>query len=241
MKFLSVLSAILSNKKDTLKNPKPYTVKSNYACEDSALEWQIKTYLSRERSAIDCLQGIIEHMAYRDCLHMEENKEIFGILEDFLESATWKTEWTMGCGDYNPNSPEPWLRCVYSIYDNILRDISIAETLLKDLKKEVTTEEVMNVIHNKSVTPEIYQNKATLEAKGKEIQSIICGGEFTPKEALLLIKESWELLYLYQSTYEAIEYCIAASENHTVHKYFDSAFRDFGYKMGVLYRKAKEK
>ena len=236
MKLLSVLF-----KKDSLKKPEPVVIKSNYACEDSELEWQIKTYLSRECSELDCLQGILEYMAYIDCLRMEENKEIFEILEDFLESATWKTEWTMDCGDYNPSRPEPWLRCVYSIYDNILHDISIAETLLVRSDKEITTEEVIGLIHNKSVTPEVYENRAKFKAKGKEIQSIICGGNFTPKEALLLIEESWELLYPYQSTYEAIEYCILASENHTVHKYFDSAFRDFGYKMGTLYRQAKEK
>lgn len=55
MKLLSVLF-----KKDSLKKSEPVVIKSNYACEDSELEWQIKTYLSRECSELDCLQGILE-------------------------------------------------------------------------------------------------------------------------------------------------------------------------------------
>lgn len=228
-------------RKEKLKTPRPSNIKCNYACEDADLEWSIKDCLNGNRSAQDCLQDFIERMAYRDCLHMKENESIFPMLEDFLENATWKTEWTADCGDYNPHRPEPWLRCIYSIYDSMLLDIECSENLLRDWKKDITTEAVMQVTNSKSITPEIYENRAELTTKRDEIKAIIEAENFTPKEALLLIKDNWNLLYPYQSTYEAIEYCIATSENHTEPKYFDSAFRDFGYQMGALYRKAKEK
>lgn len=237
---MSFLSTLLSPKKGNLRNPKPYTLKNNYTCEDSRLEWNIKAYLNREISTKDCLQNLIEYIAYRDCLHMFENQELFCILEDFLDVATWKTNQTLDCGDYNPTNPEPWLCCIYGIYSCMLTDINNAETSLKNLGKEINMEEVMNYIHNESVTPEIYKNRVALETKEAELRSIICGGNFTPKEILLLIKDNWELLYPHRSIYEAIEYCIVASENHTIHKYFDSAFRDYGYKLGPLYRQANE-
>ena len=237
---MSILS-IFFPKKEKLKAPRPINIKCNYACEDSNLEWSIKDYLNGNRTAKDCLQDFINTMAYRDCLHMKENETIIPLVEDFLQDATWKTEWTADCGDYNPYRPEPWLRCIYSIYDSMLLDIECSENLLKNLKKDITTEAVMQFINNKSITPEVYESKDKFSEKREEIKVIIETGKFTPKEALLLVKDNWNLLYPYQSTYEAIEYCIAASENHTEPKYFESAFRDFGYQMGTLYRKAKEK
>ena len=98
----------------------------------------------------------------------------------------------------------------------------------------------MKVVHNKSITPEIYANKGQLLSKRDELKAFIDKGEYTPLEALLLIKANWSLLYPYQSSYEAMEYCVRASKNHTQPKYFYSAFRDYGYKMGTLYRKVSE-
>lgn len=237
---MSILTKLFP-KKEKLKAPRPSNIKCNYACEDADLEWSIKAYLNGTRTAKECLQDFIERMAYRDCLHMKENEAIFPIAEDFLEGATWKTEWTADCGDYNPHRPEPWLRCIYTIYDSMLMDIQCSENLLKDWHKEITTDAVMQVTNSKSITPEVYENREELATKRDEVKAIIDAGNFTPKEALLLVKANWNLLYPYQSTYEAIEYCIASSENHTEPKYFDSAFRDFGYQLGTLYRKAKEK
>lgn len=238
---MKILSLLFPKKMEKLKAPRPHTIKNNYSCEYEDLEYCIKAYLNGNMTAEECLERFINTMAYKDCFHIEENAEIFPLLEDFLANATWKTKWTADCGDYDPHRPEPWLRCVYSIYDSMLMDIECSENLLKDWHKEITTDEIMKVTHNKSVTPEIYENKDQLASKKEELKAIIEKGEYTPLEALLLIKENWSLLYPYQSSYEAIEYCVCASENHTEPKYFDSAFRDYGYKMGTLYRKAKEK
>lgn len=226
--------------KNTDKSPITHK-KVNYVCEDSELEWNIKAYLNRDLSAKECIQNFLEFIAYNNYLHLIENQEIFEIIEDFLRNATWKTEWTIDCGDFNPQRPEPWLSCVYNVYTNLLFDINVSETLLKNMGKEITTAEVMKVIQNKTITLELYENKSTLKDKETKFKAIICSGNFTPLEAFLLIKENWNLLYPYQSTYEALIYIVTTSENHTVHKYFDSAFRDYGYKMGIIYKKAKEK
>lgn len=240
MKLQDLLS-FFGKKKRKLKTPRPHTIRNNYACENIDLELTIKAYLNGTLPAEECLARFITNMAYHDDFHIPENAEIFPLLEDFLQGATWKEKWTADCGDYNPHRPEPWLRCVHSIYSNILTDIKTAEILLEQWNKELTYEELMKVCHNKTITPEMYADKDGIKTKRDELKAIVDKGEFTPLEALLLIKDNWSLLYPYQSSYEAIEYCVAASENHTEPKYFDSAFRDYGYKMGELYRKAKEK
>lgn len=227
-------------KKQHLNTPHSTTIRCNYTCEDADLEWIIKAYLNGTRTAIDCLQDFLNLMAYRDCLHLIENEAIFSLLEDFLEDATWKNEWTEDCGDYNPAHPDSWLRCIYAPYKNMLFDIEAAETLLQYQDKKITTSAIMEIIDNPLITPEIYENKNLLISKRDSIKNIISKEEFSPKEILFLIKDNWNLLYHYRSTYEALEYCIACSENHTIPQYFDCAFRDFGYILGTLYRKAKE-
>lgn len=237
---MNILSLFLT-KKEKAKVVRTNAVKYNYACEDANLEWNIRAYLNNLISVKECFQSFIEYMAYIDYLHVPENEAIFPLLEDFLEDATWKNKWTADCGDYRPDQPKRWLDCIYSVYDYMLLDITCAENFLKEWNKDITTEAVMKVIQNRSVTPEIYENKDLLTFKKDELKTIINEGKLTPKEALLLIKDNWSVLYPYQSSYEAIEYCVAASEKHTDCKYFQSAFRNYGYKMGSIYRKAKEK
>ncbi len=240
MKLQDLLS-FFGKKKRKLKTPEPFSIRNNYECENIDLELTIKAYHNGTFPAEECLARFIENMAYHDDFRISENAEIFPLLEDFLQVATWKKEWSADCGDYNPQRPEPWLRCVHSIYSNILRDIETAEILLDKWNKELTYDEIIKVCHNKTITPEMYANKDGIKAKRDELKAIIEKGDFTPLEALLLIKDNWSHLYPYQSSYEAIEYCLMASENYTELKYFASAFRDFGYKMGELYKKAKEK
>ncbi len=237
-KFLSMFRPKQELRKPTISN-----IKNNFACEDSTLEWHIKAFLNNEENAKDCLQVFIENMAYDDRKRIKENDIIFELLEDFLQNATWKTEWTMDCGDYNPARPEPWLRCIHSIYGNKLFYIKNAEQLLTDSNKEITAENVEKATSHWGipVTAEEYTHKDDIASKEKSLREKIESGNFTPKEALLMVKDNWELLYPYQSTYEAIEYCVAASENHTTPKYFYSAFRDFGHKMGKHYYNAIEK
>lgn len=234
--FLNLLS-----KKKNFKTPRPSTIKCNYTCEDTSLELIIKSYLTDTRTAKDCLCRFIRRMAYRDCLRLKENEIIFPLMEDFLNEATWKSKHTLDCGDYDPLRPEPWFRFIYSIYDNMLFDIYASEELLKIWKQKITPESIMQVIQNPSITPEIYKNKDLLLLKKEELETIINRNSFSPKEILLIIKENWNVLYHYQSTYEALEYCILCSENHTTPMYFDSAFRDLGYKLGKLYKEANEK
>lgn len=237
------LISMLQPKKKALRKPPVSNIKTNFACSDATLEWHIKAFLSNESSARDCLQAFLEHMAYDSHLRIKENEVIFDMLEDFLQDATWKTEWTMDCGDYDPARPEPWLRCVYEIYSNKLYYLRNAERNLENEGKEISAKNVALATSQWGipVTEEEYLHKEELEAKEAQLREKICSGNFSPKEGLLLVKDNWDLLYTYQSTYEAMEYCVAASENHTTPKYFYSAFRDFGYKMGELYRQAKEK
>ena len=231
----------LFSKKEKLKSPHISNIRCNYVCEDANLEYSIKSYLNETRTAKDCLQDFIEQMAYTDCLHMKENETIFPLLEDFLENATWKRKWTADCGDYDPQRPEPWLRCIYSVYDNIIMEIEGIERMLGHQNRKITTEAVMKYVENKAITPQVYEHKDQFVSKKEEIKAIIEKETLTPKDALLLIRANWDFLYPHSSSYEAIEYCVAASENHAEPIYFKSAFRDFGYTMGTLYRKAKEK
>lgn len=241
--FAQAIRSMFFPQKRVLRKPRPGTIKNNYSCADGTLEWHIKNYLNKQMTAGDCLQGFIEHMAYDDALHIKENEEIFPMVEDLLEGATWKTEWDYGCENYNPSRPEPWLRCVHSIYGNKLYYIREAERLLEDSGKEITAKNIAETTAHwgTSISEEDYLSRDSLQTKAEYLRKKINSGDFTPKEALIMIKDNWELLYPYQSSYEAIEYCVAASENHAKPKYFDSAFRDFGYKMGELYRQAKEK
>ena len=48
-----------------------------------------------------------------------------------------------------------------------------------------------------------YSGRKRVTQKEKFLREKICSGDFTPKEALLLVKDNWDLLYTYQSTYEA--------------------------------------
>lgn len=237
------LISMLQPRKKALRKPSASQIRNNYACSDVALEREIKAFLNHEIDARDCLQTFIEHIAYDEDRRIKENEIILDLLEDFLQDATWKTEWTMDCGDYDPTRPEPWLRCVYMAYSNKLYYVRAAEENLANEGKEITAENIAKATSNWeiSLTEEDYLNIAELKAKENFLREKICSGDFTPKEALLLVKDNWDLLYTYQSTYEAMEYCIAASENYATPKYFYSAFRDFGYKMGELYRQAKEK
>lgn len=238
---MKIFSLLFPKKKQKLKVPRPYTIKNNYACENIDLELNIKAYLNGTISAEECFERIIELMAYRDCFHVEENAIIFPLLKDLVEKATWKEEWTADCGDYNPKRPEPWLRCIYSIYGSMLFDIECSENLLRDWGKEITTETFMEVNRNKSITASVYAQKDQFEAKKNELKSIIEKGDYTPLDALKMIEENWSVLYPYQSTYEAMEYCVQASTNHTDKKYYGAELRNLGYELGTLYRKAIEK
>lgn len=120
-------------------------------------------------------------------------------------------------------------------------EIERIERMLGHQNRKITTEAVMKYVENKAITPQVYEHKDQFVSKKEEIKAIIEKETLTPKDALLLIKANWDLLYPHSSSYEAIEYCVAASENHAEPIYFKSAFRDFGYTMGTLYRKAKEK
>lgn len=242
MKLKNLIS-MLQPKNKALRKPSASKIKNNYACSDAALEREIKAFLNHEIDARDCLQTFIEHMAYDEDRRIKENEIIFDMLEDFLQDAKWKKEWTIDCGDYNPARPEPWLRIVYETYSNKLFYLRNAESNLENEGKEVSAKNVAESTSHWGipVTEAEYLHKEELEAKEAQLREKICSGNFTPLEALLIVKENWDLLYTYQATYEALEYCIAASKDHATPEYFYSAFRDFGYKMGELYRKAKEK
>ncbi len=237
-KFLSMFRP-----KQKLRKPTTSNIKNNFACEDATLEWHIKAFLNKEITAKKCLQAFIEYMAYDDDRRIKENEIIFDMLEDFLQEATWKTEWTMDCGDYNPARPQRWLDCIHEIYGNKLFYIKNAEQFLTDFNKEITAENIEEATAQwgNPISAEEYLHKEEIAEKADTLREKVESGNYTPKEALLMVKDNWNLLYPYQSTYEAIEYCVAASENHTTPKYFYSAFRDFGHKMGSLYQKAKEK
>ncbi len=241
--FLHFFKNLFRSKKNVIHQPRVSEFKLNYACDDPSLEWHVKAYLSRNISAKKCLQSFIENMAYDENKRIKDNEIIFDILDDFLKNATWKTEWTIDCGDYNPSRPEPWLRCIYSIYSEKIFFMKEAEEFLKENGKDITSKNIAaaTVHWGMSVSEEEYLHKEDFVQKENQLRTIIESGDFTPYQALKMIKENWDYLYRYQSTYEAIEYCIAASENHTTSKYFDAAFRDLGHKLGTLYFKAKEK
>ncbi len=236
--FISMLFPKQKPNKRTVNN-----IKNNFTCKDVTLERYIKAFLNKEIDAKECLQAFIEYMAYDNDKHIKENKIIFEMLEDFLQDATWKTEWTIDCGDYNPTRPETWLRCIYSIYGDKLHYIKHAEQFLTDLNKEITADNVEETTSHWSmpVTAEEYLHKEELSKKEKNLREKIESGKFTPKEVILMVKDNWEVLYHYSTAYETIEYCIAASEHHITPEYFSSAFRDFGRKMGEIYCKVKER
>lgn len=94
-------------------------VVTDYTAGDKNLDFAILPYLAGKTDYLDCLQTIIEQMAYHPGYQIEENKCIFDCLSDILESATWMTEWDpYKSGDYNPDRPGSWLGCIASSYYN---------------------------------------------------------------------------------------------------------------------------
>ena len=187
---IQALRSIFPEKKPILQIPESETIRNNYLCDDKSLEGTIQHYLNGSFTAGECIRKLLWPAIRDKDFRIIENKEIFPLTADLLDVATWKTEWTQDCCDYNPHHPEYRL--------NFL------------------------------------SNDEAFHAK-------IAVRDYSPKEALLMIRERWDRIYHKQATYEAIEYCIAASENHSNLKYFGAAFRDYGRKMGSLYRELKEK
>lgn len=235
MKFFSKF-----NKKNLQKTN---TSISDYSCDFEDLSWPIRSYLNQDITIEDCLESIIETMAYLDYLRIKENKEIFPILEDLIAKSDWKSEWTEDCGDYDPDRSDLWLDCLYRCYDSKLRNFEASENTLKLMRKEITTENVleMSKYHDSAITKEMYEKKDSLIKKRDHLKNIVESKVLSPAEALNLIKENWNFLYNWQSAYEAIEFCIIASTNHTTMRYFDVALRNIGYTLGPLFKKAKEK
>lgn len=215
--------------------------KTNYTCEDENLAWNIVPYLNDEITAKKCVQGILYYMAYHPHRQIKENCEIFEPLEGLLETATWKTEYDASCGDYNPHRPEPWLRCIHSIFGNMLFYMDEAERQLSEEGAEITPENIAERAgtYINYIDVEICRNRKEIETKEAQLKSQINSGDFTPKEALMMVKDNWQYLYPYQSTYEAIEYCVAASENHAKPKYLDAALRDLGQNLSAIYQNEK--
>lgn len=78
-------------------------------------------------------------------------------------------------------------------------------------------------------------------AKYIELKNKIEAREYTPTEALRMIREHWDKLYNSQAGYEAIEFCLVCSENHSAQSNINRAIRDLGYKLGVIRNSLEKK
>ena len=105
---------------------------------------------------------------------------------------------------------------------------------------ELTPEAVSEATFERDVTPEMVRKKDALREKRNAIKATIDSGIYTPLDVLHLIEDSWYLLYPYQTSYEAIEYCIAASTQHTTLPYYSASLRDIGNHLGALYERKKK-
>ena len=76
------LISMLQPKKKALRKPSVSNIKTNFACSDATLEWHIKAFLSNESTAKDCLQALLEHMAYDHDRRIKENEIIFDMLRN---------------------------------------------------------------------------------------------------------------------------------------------------------------
>ena len=74
-----------------------------------------------------------------------------------------------------------------------------------------------------------------------ELKRIVNGREYTPLQALEMIKTHWDKIYGHQSAYEAMEFCLVTSEHHSNPSYISSNIRDMGYQLAPIYNKIKEK
>nr|WP_295266669.1 hypothetical protein [uncultured Blautia sp.] len=241
MKLSTLFPWSARKKKKALAQPKPYNIYSNYSCPSPELTRIITAYLNQSADATRSLQRIIETMAYNDPYRIPENSEIFPILEDLLQTAVWKSEWTADCGDYNPQRPDTWISCIYRVYDNKLRSIQCAEDVLRMEHNNLTPEAISDATYERDITPEMVAKKEDLQEKRDTIKATIDSGIYTPLDVLHLIEDSWYLLYPYQTSYEAIEYCIAASTQHTTLPYYSASLRDIGNHLGARYDERKKK
>lgn len=75
--------------------------------------------------------------------------------------------------------------------------------------------------------------------KYEDLRAIIEKRDYTPLEALKMIEEHWDKIYKGQGCYEAIEFCLLTSENHSKPPYISSSIRDIGYKLGPVFNQIK--
>lgn len=154
-----------------------------------------------------------------------------------LSEATWKAERDIACGDYDPERPEIWLSCVYAIYEQKTSYLEGAEQLLKDADEDITSEKVceMTSTWEIPITDEDYRQQEAIREKGVSLREKIYSHTYSPREALDMIADERNLLYKNEMAYEAIEYCILASENHKYFEYFEAEFKNIGHSLGNLF------
>lgn len=212
----------------------------NYTCEDEQLDTYIKEYGSGIIDAKQCIRNILEYIERFDALHIKENCMLFPLLEDMMRDSEWKTEWTYDCGDYDPSKPERRLSAVHEAYKLAYDRISYTEEILVKSHRPADANAIVEKLNRPYITADMVINRNILKEKEEETKAIVQSGNYTPYEALLLIKENWRVMYPNVDAYSAIDYCLICSKNVTIPAYFDSELRNIGLTLGNTFKNLKE-
>lgn len=176
--------------------------------------------------------------------------------QDYLEKAAYQPEYmtpamkeflellaeaTTG-GDF-ADFPENWsdfMVTKYEIYVATL--ISIPKTLIREIEErisfckqhpdynlkpwELPVSDKRREAFLKNKLAYTKSNIMVLKYRAHELERRIIEG-FSPKDVLLTIVEYWELLWNYQSTYEAAEYCVILTDFFWMDKVMWKKFRNY--------------
>lgn len=153
------------------------------------------------------LSSILEVVAYNEARRTPNKVRLAEIIKQAVSGKKWREDWAMECGDYNPKRREPWLRVIYEVYERLVRDMENCENLIKS-SELFEDKKPWEISANDGITEERYFKKAEFKVRAEILKRQVEDSEISAEEVVTLIIENFDVLHEYQSTYEALEYCI---------------------------------
>ncbi len=213
----------------------------NYDTGHDYINNNVRYYLAHYDDEENCICSFLHMMQARPQYQILENNSIIPIIKDYIQNATWKTKRDITCGNYNPFEPDRWLEVIYIRYDLMFRAIQNAENMIRTLPI-MKDQSVLEIVKNADpeITQDVIDIKDQLPALANDMQAKVEAAD-TPFDIVNLIEKSWNYTYNTMAIYNALEYCIMASENHEVHPNFSASIRNLGYTLAPLYNAIDEK
>ncbi len=201
--------------------------------EDEKYQFYLKSLYNGDIDLRETLSRMIRLQAYNDNYMRKDNIELVKVIRDATGTSQWYKDGRYA-GDYALERREYYIDCMSEIYGAIARmierNINLSESKgfeeykdtpwripSQDLRYKKTLQDKNN--YSRTVIQLFLQREADFKS---EVEA-----STRPGQILDLLLNGWEYFWNFKTTYEAIEFCLALTENISDNALIRKRVREF--------------